>query len=106
MEHFNHSPQIVQLDGSTATASRMSKRDHSTAKRSIMNKSIFVAILLSAAAVLVHAQAISTAANTSASATTATPAKAKNKLLSKLKGHKRGADAVNPEASPFKKGGS
>ena len=70
-----------------------------------MTKIPYIAILLSAAASTSFAQ-------TAAPAKSATPqsdsasAPAKHKLLKKLKNHKRGASAVDPEESPDKKGGA
>ena len=63
-----------------------------------MTKALFIAILLAVTSAASFAQASSPA--DSASAPT------KHKLLKKLKNHKPGAPATNPEASPDKKGGN
>lgn len=63
-----------------------------------MIKSSLIAILLSFAAAVSFAQASAPADPASAPA--------KHKLLKKLKNHKPGAPASNPEASSDKKGGA
>lgn len=63
-----------------------------------MIKSSVIAIALSVFTVASFAQASAPAASASAPV--------KHKLLKKLKNHKPGAPATNPETSPDKKGGA
>ena len=62
-----------------------------------MIKMNFIAVLLSVASVAAFAQASAPA--------DAASAPVKHKLLKKLKNHKPGAPAADPERSPDKKGG-
>ena len=62
-----------------------------------MTKTSLVAIVLSLAAAAAFGQA--------SAPTGAASAPEKHKLLKKLRNHKPGASATNPEASPDKKGG-
>ncbi len=62
-----------------------------------MIKMNFIAVLLSVASVAAFAQASAPA--------DAASAPVKHKLLKKLKNHKPGAPATDPERSPDKKGG-
>ena len=70
-----------------------------------MTKIHFIAALLSAAAAASFAQTPAPDKSATPPAASAS-APAKHKLLKKLKNHKPGAPAVNPEASPDKKGGA
>lgn len=63
-----------------------------------MIKANFVAILLSVTAVAAFAQASAPAASASAPE--------KHKMLKKLRNHKPGASATDPERTPDKKGGA
>ena len=62
-----------------------------------MTKALFIAILLAVTSAASFAQASAPA--------DAASAPTKHKLLKKLKNHKPGASATNPETSPDKKGG-
>ena len=63
-----------------------------------MTKALLIAILLSVTAVAASAQASAPTGSASAPA--------KHKLIKKLKNHKPGAPATDPEKSPDKKGGA
>ena len=70
-----------------------------------MTKIHFIAVLLSAAAAASFAQTAAPAKSATVPAESAS-APAKHKLLKKLKNHKPGAPAADPERSPDKKGGA
>ena len=70
-----------------------------------MTKIHFIAVLLAAAGAAAFAQTTAPAKPATAQADGAS-APAKHKLLKKLKNHKPGASAVDPEDSPDKKGGA
>ncbi len=70
-----------------------------------MTKIPFVAALLCAVAAASFAQTATPAKPATAQADSAS-APVKHKLLKKLKNHKPGASAVDPEDSPDKKGGA
>ena len=70
-----------------------------------MTKIHFIAVLLSTAVAASFAQTAAPAKSATVPADSAS-APVKHKLLKKLKNHKPGASAVNPEASPDKKGGA
>jgi hypothetical protein len=70
-----------------------------------MTKIHLIAVLLSATATTSFAQTAAPAKTGTAQANSAS-APAKHKLIKKLKSHKPGASAVDPEDSPDKKGGA
>ena len=70
-----------------------------------MTKIPFIAVLLSAAAAASFAQSAAPDKSATAQANSAS-APAKHKLIKKLKNHKPGASAVDPQDSPDKKGGA
>lgn len=70
-----------------------------------MTKIPFIAVLLSAAAAASFAQTAASDKSATAQAGAAS-APAKHKLLKKIKNHKPGASAADPEDSPDKKGGA
>jgi hypothetical protein len=70
-----------------------------------MTKTSFIAVLLSATAAVSFAQTPTPAKSADAPANSAS-APEKHKLLKKLKNHKPGASAVDPEAQLDKKGGA
>ena len=70
-----------------------------------MTKTPFIAVLLSAAAAASFAQTAAPAKSATAEANSAS-APAKHKLVKKLRSHKPGASATDPEDSPDKKGGA
>ena len=67
-----------------------------------MTKFPLIAVLLSATAFSAFAQTAAAPVSPAPAASAPT----KHKLLKKLKNHKPGASAVNPETSPDKKGGA
>jgi hypothetical protein len=70
-----------------------------------MTKIPFIAVLLSASAAASFAQTADPAKSATAPSNAAS-APAKHKMLKKIKNHKPGASAVDPEDSPDKKGGA